>query len=280
MPSKSARVATLAVFLFATTVNASACPLVQCILPPPYGNGITVGWCKEHPCPIDTTVLDDLVVQASMCVGEGCVDCTTALSATYPACHHGFDKLAIRGGADGGGIRYQDTSNTASFPSRDWRLAFNRDGDKKFAVEDVDGNTERFIVEDTGSIRAGPVRITKSNQFEITRSAAHVETTPVGEAKENEVLAKIASLDLKDIFFLGGSTERHLGPLAETFNALFPEYSTPETRASVDVLDMFGVSLAAIKALNRKINDLQAQVDGLSCPSAGTPAVPCPIVCD
>jgi hypothetical protein len=86
----------------------------------------------------DQVILDDLIVDGSICAGFDCVNGES----------FGFDTIRIK--ENNLRIRAQDTSNSASFPTNDWMLTFNdssNGGANKFSVDDVDGGRTPFTIE-------------------------------------------------------------------------------------------------------------------------------------
>ncbi|MCB1035255.1 MAG: hypothetical protein KDD47_15610 [Acidobacteria bacterium] len=79
----------------------------------------------------------DVVVQGSECVGMDCVN-----SESF-----GFDTLRLK--ENNLRINFQDTSNSGSFPSADWRIAANdtsNGGANYLSIEDSDSGTTPFRV--------------------------------------------------------------------------------------------------------------------------------------
>ncbi len=90
------------------------------------------------PVQADQVILDDLIVDGSICAGMDCVNGES----------FGFDTLRLK--ENNLRIRAQDTSSTASFPSRDWQITFNdsaNGGLNKFSVDDIDGGRTPFTIE-------------------------------------------------------------------------------------------------------------------------------------
>jgi len=85
----------------------------------------------------DQQILDDLIVDGSVCAGQDCVNGE----------NFGFDTLRLR--ENNLRLHFDDTSTTASFPSNDWRLVAN-DSDN--------GGANHFSIEDSTAGRT-PVRI-------------------------------------------------------------------------------------------------------------------------
>jgi hypothetical protein len=86
----------------------------------------------------DQLILDDLIVDGSLCVGFDCVNGES----------FGFDTIRLK--ENNLRIRAVDTSNTASFPTNDWQITFNdssNGGANKFSIDDIDGNRTPFTIE-------------------------------------------------------------------------------------------------------------------------------------
>lgn len=87
----------------------------------------------------DQTISDDLVVKGSICVG---FDCSTGESFGYDTIRMKENNLRIR---------FQDTSASASFPTRDWQITANdstNGGLNNFKIENIDGETIPFTIID------------------------------------------------------------------------------------------------------------------------------------
>ncbi len=86
----------------------------------------------------DQVILDDLIVDGSTCVGLDCVNGES----------FGFDTIRLK--ENNLRIKAQDTSSTASFPTRDWQITFNdssNGGLNKFSIDDIDGGRTPFTIE-------------------------------------------------------------------------------------------------------------------------------------
>ncbi|MFY8350429.1 tail fiber domain-containing protein [Pseudoalteromonas sp. SSM20] len=86
----------------------------------------------------DQVIVDDLIIQGSACMG---VDCVNGES-------FGFDTIRLK--ENNLRIKAQDTSASASFPSRDWQITFNdstNGGMNKFSIDDIDGGRTPFTIE-------------------------------------------------------------------------------------------------------------------------------------
>ncbi|WP_351009437.1 tail fiber domain-containing protein [Shewanella sp. S1-58-MNA-CIBAN-0166] len=85
----------------------------------------------------DQQILDDLVVDGSACIGQDCVNGES----------FGFDTLRLK--ENNLRIKFQDTSNSSSFPTNDWQLTANdatNGGANKFSLDDIDGGKTPFTI--------------------------------------------------------------------------------------------------------------------------------------
>lgn len=90
------------------------------------------------PAAADQVILDDLIVDGSICAGQ---DCTNGES-------FGFDTIRLK--ENNLRIRFVDTSSTSSFPSRDWQITANdsaNGGLNKFSIDDIDSGRTPFTIE-------------------------------------------------------------------------------------------------------------------------------------
>ncbi len=86
----------------------------------------------------DQVILDDLIVDGSICAGLDCVNGES----------FGFDTLRLK--ENNLRIKAQDTSNSASFPTVDWQITFNESsngGLSKFSIDDIDAGRTPFTIE-------------------------------------------------------------------------------------------------------------------------------------
>jgi hypothetical protein len=93
---------------------------------------------EEDQIAFDQVILDDLIVDGSLCVGQDCVNGES----------FGFDTIRLK--ENNLRIKFQDTSNTASFPTRDWQITANESnngGLNKFSIDDIDGGRTPFTIE-------------------------------------------------------------------------------------------------------------------------------------
>jgi len=105
----------------------------------------------------DQVFIDDVIIQFSLCVGTDCVNGE----------NFGFDTIRLK--ENNLRIRFQDTSNSGSFPTNDWEITINdssNGGDSYFGVLDVDAGRYPFriyagapanslVVENSGRVGVG-----------------------------------------------------------------------------------------------------------------------------
>ena len=86
---------------------------------------------------LDQVILDDLIVDGSICVGFDCVNGES----------FGFDTIRVK--ENNLRIKFVDTSSSNSFPSNDWQLTANdssNGGGNYFAIDDITGAKQPFRV--------------------------------------------------------------------------------------------------------------------------------------
>ncbi|TPH17056.1 tail fiber domain-containing protein [Litorilituus lipolyticus] len=101
-------------------------------------SAISLAIISSYTAQADQVILDDLIVDGSICVGQDCVNGES----------FGFDTLRLK--ENNLRIRAVDTSNSASFPTRDWQITFNdssNGGANKFSIDDIDGGRTPFTIE-------------------------------------------------------------------------------------------------------------------------------------
>ena len=86
----------------------------------------------------DQVILDDLIVQQSACVGANCVE----------DMDFGFNTVVIDN--QDPSLLFSDTSNTASFPTIDWRVGVNG-SNGRFYIENVNTSKSVLVVDSTGN---------------------------------------------------------------------------------------------------------------------------------
>ncbi len=93
---------------------------------------------SDTPARADIVHLDDVIIAFSLCVGNDCVNGES----------FGFDTIRLK--ENNLRIHFQDTSNSSSFPTNDWRIVINdssNGGGNYFAVEDSNAGRQPFRVD-------------------------------------------------------------------------------------------------------------------------------------
>ncbi|MFC3195039.1 tail fiber domain-containing protein [Marinicella sediminis] len=112
----------------------------------------------------DQVIADDLIVDGSICVGLDCVNGES----------FGFDTLRLK--ENNLRIRFFDTSNSASFPSRDWEITVNdssNGGANKFSITDIDGSRVPFTIE--ANARSNALYVDDGGRIGVGTSTPTVE---------------------------------------------------------------------------------------------------------
>ncbi|MEE2635198.1 hypothetical protein DD556_17620 [Phaeobacter sp. JL2872] len=104
----------------------------------PLATGISALALLVGTAQADQQFLDDVIVDGSLCVGQDCVNGE----------NFGFDTIRLK--ENNLRIRAVDTSNSGSFPTRDWQITFNdssNGGQDKFSIDDIDAGRTPFTIE-------------------------------------------------------------------------------------------------------------------------------------
>jgi hypothetical protein len=127
--------------------------------------GVIVGVDRDAPeegATKDQVILDDLIVDGSLCVGMDCVNGES----------FGFDTIRLK--ENNLRIKFQDTSSTASFPTNDWQITANdsaNGGGSYLAFEDIDGGRRPFLVE--AGARTSALYVDSSGRIGFGTSVPH-----------------------------------------------------------------------------------------------------------
>ncbi|MCK2149044.1 MULTISPECIES: hypothetical protein [Marinobacter] len=94
----------------------------------------------------DEVILDDLIVQSSLCAGEDCV-----VDAEF-----GFDTLRLQSPTPQ--ILFQDTSTSASFPTQDWVMGISDGGTampSSFFIKNLTTELTTLMISPEGDVALG-----------------------------------------------------------------------------------------------------------------------------
>ncbi len=112
----------------------------------------------------DQVIADDLIVQGSECVGQDCVNNE----------NFGFDTLRLK--ENNTRIKFEDTSNSGSFPTTDWQLTANdstNGGADYFSIDDItDGKTPFKVL---GNAPTNSIYVNSSGNVGLGTSSPVVE---------------------------------------------------------------------------------------------------------
>ncbi|HJU54022.1 MAG TPA: hypothetical protein VJ715_05605 [Pyrinomonadaceae bacterium] len=101
------------------------------------GKAAVAAAAAPNPVPLDQVVPDDMIVQASLCVGFDCVD------------GESFGTDTIRLKENNTRLKFDDTSTSAGFAANDWQLTANDQpsgGANKFSIDDITGGKTPFTI--------------------------------------------------------------------------------------------------------------------------------------
>ena len=133
----------------------------------------------------DQVFFDDVIVQGSQCVGMDCVNGES----------FGEDTLRLK--ENNLRIHFQDTSNSAAFPTNDWRIIVNESangGDNYFSIEDSSALREPFKIE--AGARDNAIYIGKDGKVGLGTNTPEAELHVEGAVKATtDVVAGSVSLN-------------------------------------------------------------------------------------
>jgi hypothetical protein len=112
----------------------------------------------------DQVILDDLIVDGSLCVG---VDCVNGES-------FGFDTIRLK--ENNLRIKFDDTSSSGSFPNNDWQITANDSGNggaNKFSIDDITGSKTPFTI--LAGARTNALFVNASGKIGIGTSTPSVD---------------------------------------------------------------------------------------------------------
>lgn len=91
----------------------------------------------------------------------------------------------------------------------------------------------------------------------LTQNSDRNAKTDIFKVNEDEILQKVAALDISEWSYKDDLGVRHIGPMAQDFHALF---RTGATDKGITTIDTSGVALASIKAMNRQLAAKDAEL--------------------
>ena len=170
----------------------------------------------------DQVILDDSVITGSQCVGTDCVNGET----------FDFDTLKLK--ENNLRIYFQDTSNSAAFPSNDWRITVNdsaNGGENYFSIDDATADKKLLKISQDGTIAMGSALATTfllSTSGDLNLHGTLSDSSDVN-LKENivpvdnqEILNKITALPISTWNYKDNQQkDKHIGAMAQDFYKAF-----------------------------------------------------------
>jgi hypothetical protein len=210
--------------------------------------------------PSDQLILDDLVVPGSLCLGYDCVNGE----------NFSFDTFRLK--ENNLRIHFQDTSNSASFPSNDWRITINdsaNGGANYFSIDDVDAGDSPFRIMAGGNVGIGTTapteRLHVNGNVMVEGVVNQVSDVNVKEnftaVSPQEILARLNELNITNWNYIADPTATHIGPTAQDFYAAF---GVGIDNRHISSIDTGGVALVAIQALSQQIEAQDAAIAQLT----------------
>ena len=224
------------------------------------GSSSTLAQERDPDNPDDSQIFDDLIVNGSQCVGLDCIN-----NEAFE-----FDTLILK--ENNLRIYFRDTSNSASFPTNDWRITINdsaNGGASYFSIDDVDGAGSALKILAGGNVGIGTDTPTERLHVDgnvyvsgtVTEMSDQNSKENIASVDGGDILALLEAVPITSWNYKFESPEvRHLGPMAQDFYTAFG-LGADETR--IASLDTSGVALAAIQELNLLLKEKNTQIDNL-----------------
>lgn len=147
--------------------------------------------------------------------------------------------------ANNGGIRFE-FNNPALGTA--WRFQAATGGGDNFEVTKVGTGTIEFRVDADGNAHLAGLL------FESSDRDAKTNITPVDQ---ETILDKVASLPISQWAYKETPDSFHIGPMAQDFHAIF---NTGDNDVQLATMDVGGVAIASIQALNEKLEQRNAEL--------------------
>ena len=82
---------------------------------------------------------------------------------------------------------------------------------------------------------------------------------------DDRILERVSSLPVTEWSYKTEPSVRHIGPMAQDFRAAF---GVGRDERTIDTVDELGVTLAALQALDRRVDELEAETRALRADNA------------
>lgn len=189
-----------------------------------------------------------LVIDSDDDIGIGTSAPSEAVHISRPAGANGEIKMVNTSTQSDWAFAMVDSGS----PKNVFRISRQGSGGPEFEVRgrnDGDGVATMRVF---GSIEATNLVFSSSREVK----------TAIAPLDGSEVLARLVSLPLAQWRYrTEGDSIRHLGPMAEDFNAVF---GLPGDQATISVVDANGIALASIQALHEQLQAKDAQLRALA----------------
>ncbi len=212
----------------------------------------------------DVVQSDDFIVQNSQCVGYDCVNGEG----------FGFDTLRLK--ENNLRIKFQDTSNSGSFPTNDWQITINdttNGGENYFAVENIDSSTMPLKIGADGAVSLGhngAFSLSSGGNLTIRGTLSDSSDKNLKEnfqeVKSSEVLEKIEKLPITTWNYKG-DTSSHIGAMAQDF---YKSFAFGPDNLHISPRDVAFISMVGVQELveqnkqkDQKIKELEQKVKQL-----------------
>lgn len=123
-----------------------------------------------------------------------------------------------------------------------------------FRVSVVGSGQAEFLMNSNGNVTVAGT---------LTQNSDRNAKTDIFRVNDEDILQKVAALDISEWSYKDDIGVRHIGPMAQDFHALF---KTGATDKGITTIDTSGVALASIKAINTRLGELdeaKSQINAL-----------------
>ena len=210
--------------------------------------------------PADQTINDDLIVTFSQCLGSDCVNGE----------NFSFDTLRLK--ENNLRIHFWDTSNSASFPTNDWRISINdsaNGGQNYFSIDDVTAGNSPFRIMAGGNVGIGTTspteRLHVNGNVVVEGVVNQVSDVNMKEnftaVSPQDILARLNELDITAWNYITDPDSVHIGPTAQDFYAAF---GVGVDNTHISSIDTGGVALIAIQALSQQLETQNDTIEQLT----------------
>lgn len=120
--------------------------------------------------------------------------------------------------------------------------------DTEVLISRKGNGVNEIIIRDTGDVIIGGT---------LTQGSDRNRKTNINEVDPQHVLDRVVELPISTWSYIGNESTVHMGPMAQDFRAMF---GLGDTDLGISAIDSDGVALAAIKGLNQRLNEKEAEL--------------------